>query len=493
MAQTQVDYTELLATADAHIKNKEYAQAEQIYAYIYKIDAKNIGALDGFSILAFHQGNYEKAILLLQQTINFYPENANLYYNISLCYHAQSNFDQAIVACKRAIELLSGYTEAQHFLAALYSKKSEQLASAERWEEAWAMITNAVVLGEQFLNADIYYQLGFYSEKAGQPLLAKHYWKRLVSIAPNHPHVRVALDNLYKASVPNWHLSMMNDEVRNNAFQTVIERNCAPDKTILDIGTGSGLTSMIAARAGYKTVYTCEEVELLADKASEIIKANGFDAEQIKIIKKCSTNINMPEDFPEKADVIITETFGTSLIEENCLETINHAIKNLLKPGGTIIPQGAALFVSLIESSDLYQIYHVQNACGFNLSAFNEFSDAHVGMWLERLNLYNYKILTNAHVIKKFDFYAESSIFQKECVSLTAQTDGVGHALCLWFDLYLDDTTTITTHPMADASIQAKSWGQRIRTLELPLTVRKGDVINVELTNANNYITAVLI
>jgi type II protein arginine methyltransferase len=487
------DYTKLLAQADEHIKNKEYAQAEEIYLQICGVDASNIDALNGCAITAFYRQDYKNAILLLEKAININPSYAHLHYNLSIYYHAQSNIDQALVACKVAVDLLPTYADAQQFLVTLYSEKSAQQAGAELWEEALATLTNVLAFDESILSADIYYQLGFYSEKSGQSSRARHYWEKVKLIDPHHPHAQVALYNLYKANVPNWHLPMMNDEVRNKAFQTVIERNSHARQTVLDIGAGSGLMSMIAARAGNKVVYACEEVELISEKAAELITASGFSNEQIKLIKKRSTHINIPGDMPDKVDMIVTETFGTGLIEENCLETINHAIKNLLKPNGTIIPKGAALYVSLVESSDLHKLFHAQNVCGFDLSGFDEFSELRVSMWPDHLNHYAYKILTNTHLIKKFDFYSESTIFEKEQIQLVAATNGVGHALCIWFDLYVDDTTTITTNPAADAAIQAKSWGQRIRTLSEPLIVRQGDVINIELTNENNYISAALI
>ncbi|MEL7220183.1 MAG: 50S ribosomal protein L11 methyltransferase [Bacteroidota bacterium] len=44
----------------------------------------------------------------------------------------------------------------------------------------------------------------------------------------------------------------------------------------MDIGTGSGLLAMMAARAGAQEVVACEMNPLLAEAASQIVEQNGF-------------------------------------------------------------------------------------------------------------------------------------------------------------------------------------------------------------------------
>ncbi len=74
-------------------------------------------------------------------------------------------------------------------------------------------------------------------------------------------------------SIPRWHFAMLNDHQRNQAFFDAIEATDFVGKTVLDIGTGTGLLAMLIARRGAQHVYTCECNELVAEKAKEIIKA----------------------------------------------------------------------------------------------------------------------------------------------------------------------------------------------------------------------------
>lgn len=66
---------------------------------------------------------------------------------------------------------------------------------------------------------------------------------------------------------------MLKDSVRTRAYQRAIENNPSDfeDKIVLDIGCGTGILSIFAARAGAKHVYAVENAEI-ALFAREIVK-----------------------------------------------------------------------------------------------------------------------------------------------------------------------------------------------------------------------------
>jgi predicted RNA methylase len=57
---------------------------------------------------------------------------------------------------------------------------------------------------------------------------------------------------------------MLKDEVRTNAFRDAIEGNpdAFKDKIVLDVGAGTGILSIFAARAGAKHVYAVEASDI---------------------------------------------------------------------------------------------------------------------------------------------------------------------------------------------------------------------------------------
>lgn len=69
--------------------------------------------------------------------------------------------------------------------------------------------------------------------------------------------------------------SMLLDERRNRAFRLAIEGVMSDDKVVLDVGCGTGLLSLFAARAGARRVYAVEKSDM-AWHAHKIVEANGF-------------------------------------------------------------------------------------------------------------------------------------------------------------------------------------------------------------------------
>ena len=131
--------------------------------------------------------------------------------------------------------------------------------------------------------------------------------------------------------VPLWHVPMMNEAHRNDAYFEGIKTAVQPGKLVLEIGAGSGLLSMMAAKLGATQVVACEAEPLVAKTATEIVKTNGF-AETVTILSKISYDVAVGKDLPEKADVLIHEIFDSAIIGEHVLPAIEDAKKRLLQP-----------------------------------------------------------------------------------------------------------------------------------------------------------------
>ena len=73
------------------------------------------------------------------------------------------------------------------------------------------------------------------------------------------------------------HEEMLKDRIRTESYMKAIESNkeCFKDKVVLDIGCGTGVLSIFAARAGAKKVYGIEFADI-ADYAKKIVADNGF-------------------------------------------------------------------------------------------------------------------------------------------------------------------------------------------------------------------------
>ena len=104
------------------------------------------------------------------------------------------------------------------------------------------------------------------------------------------------------------------------------------DVHVLDIGTGTGLLSMMAAKiGGVKSITAVEEFSPMANCAQRVIRDNGF-GEVIKLVRKRSSYVQVGPglDMEQRANILVTEVFDTELIGEGAIGTFNHAHEHLL-------------------------------------------------------------------------------------------------------------------------------------------------------------------
>ncbi len=93
-------------------------------------------------------------------------------------------------------------------------------------------------------------------------------------------------------TVPQWHFSLVQDHARNAAYDAALRRAVTPTSRVLEIGTGTGLLAMMAARAGAAAVVTCEVVPAIAEKATDIVAHNGY-GDRVRVVANIPTS-SMP-------------------------------------------------------------------------------------------------------------------------------------------------------------------------------------------------------
>ncbi len=90
------------------------------------------------------------------------------------------------------------------------------------------------------------------------------------------------------------HEEMLKDEVRTRGYMRAITQNkhLFKDKIVLDVGCGTSILCMFAAKAGAKHVYGIECAGIIT-QARQIVKDNGFE-NQITLIKGKVEEIELP-------------------------------------------------------------------------------------------------------------------------------------------------------------------------------------------------------
>mmetsp|Transcript_122073 Transcript_122073/g.352812 ORF Transcript_122073/g.352812 Transcript_122073/m.352812 type:complete len:419 (-) Transcript_122073:34-1290(-) len=135
-------------------------------------------------------------------------------------------------------------------------------------------------------------------------------------------------------------MDMLEDSHRTGSYYNAIMWNpsCFEGKVVLDVGAGSGILSIMAARAGASIVYAVEATDM-AVRARRIVEANGLSA-KIRVLQGTVETVTLPC----KVDVIVSEWMGYLLLRESMLDSVLIARDKFLKPGGSMFPSHTTLF-----------------------------------------------------------------------------------------------------------------------------------------------------
>ncbi len=137
------------------------------------------------------------------------------------------------------------------------------------------------------------------------------------------------------------HFNLLCDE-RMSVWETAITETVNENDLVVELGSGTGILSMIAARKT-KNVIAVEMSPHLAEYSRYVIKKNGF-SDRIKVMCDDARNLGLKR----KADVIICEMLDTGLIKEQLVQVMNEIGPRLIGEKTRIIP--SKVVTSLILS-----------------------------------------------------------------------------------------------------------------------------------------------
>ncbi|MBS3067251.1 50S ribosomal protein L11 methyltransferase [Candidatus Micrarchaeota archaeon] len=121
---------------------------------------------------------------------------------------------------------------------------------------------------------------------------------------------------------PAGHLEFVRNRRRNQAFKKAFD-HFASGKTVLDVGTGSGLLAIYAACAGAREVIAIEKDEKMAEIARRNFERNGLG-----IIKLMIGDALSLTEIPS-VDIVCGELLSTWCVAEPQIPVISHLLKIL--------------------------------------------------------------------------------------------------------------------------------------------------------------------
>ena len=145
-----------------------------------------------------------------------------------------------------------------------------------------------------------------------------------------------------------YHFEMLSDTSRVNPFKRAIEQT-AKGRIVIESGTGTGVLSALAARAGAEHVFAVE----LDPKVAEFAKANfeRLGLSNISIIQKSTLEVTLDDLQGKQPSLVIAENLSTWQATEPQVQVMNHIAGTLATDEAIFLPTVAANYVELADSN----------------------------------------------------------------------------------------------------------------------------------------------
>ena len=415
-------------------------------------------------------GNYKKAVMHYKEAIRMQPEFAEAHNNLGIALTKLGQQDEAIDHYYRATRIKPDYAQAYHNLAVM-------LNICGKNEQAIKTCLKSIKINPNFVDA--YYSLGLIFGALDRNQEAIRSFERGLKLVPDHIDANAGFFGTVGKEVPGWHIPMMNDDPRNQAYKEALVKTINEDTRVLEIGSGSGLLAMLAAQSGTnKKVTTCEMTPVIASVAKEIIELNGF-GKSVEVLAKASKDISIGEDLTDKADLIVSEVISNEFLGEGVLDTVEDAKKRLLAPGGRMIPESGCIMINLVGGEAIGKKLYIGDVLGFNLEPFNKIKPRKISID-QQMN--SVELFTNDAVAFQFNFQ-EKDQFPREVrtLELKLQRTGKCFGIIQWVLLQLVDEIIFENHPVKQVAESA--WYPMFYPFYKPLNLTKNQVIQIQATH----------
>lgn len=268
------------------------------------------------------------------------------------------------------------------------------------------------------------------------------------------------------------HHEMLSDCVRTTSYRDALLNNgpIILGKTVLDLGCGSGILSMFAAKAGAKKVIGIDQSDIIYN-AMDIVRENGLES-QVTLVKGRLEDTVIPE---EKVDFIVSEWMGYFLLFEGMLDSVMYARDKHLAEGGLLLPNRCTMHLVGIDDAGRHNdiVKFWEDVYGFKMSSLA--TEVLKEPFVEIVP--SSAVATSPHMLAELnlmtcstkDYSYISSPFKLEVLRDTSITAFAGY-FDTFFDLPVKEVW-FTTGPQSEPT----HWKQTVFYLKEPIPVKKGD------------------
>ncbi|XP_033124195.1 protein arginine N-methyltransferase 3-like [Anneissia japonica] len=279
------------------------------------------------------------------------------------------------------------------------------------------------------------------------------------------------------------HQEMLQDKVRTESYRDFIYDNqhIFKDKVVLDVGCGTAILSMFAAKAGAKHVIGIDQSEIVY-QAMDIVRENGLQ-NVVTLIKGKVEEVELPV---KQVDIIISEWMGYFLLFESMLDSVLFARNKYLQPDGAVYPDLCTISLVAIDDQNNHhsKVDFWNDVYGFKMTCMKS-------CVLEESSVEYVKgdtVISNPCMVKCVDI---CSIHVKDLdftsnFKLEIQRDSKCTAIVGYFDVIFEKHCRKTVMFSCSPTNERTHWKQTVFTLPKPIPLKKGDLLTGSIVCAKN-------
>ena len=431
---------ETLALAVKTHQENKLEEAEQLYQQILKVEPDHVESIFLLGSLSVQTRNFDRAQQLLNKVIQIDPNHAKAHNNLGTTFQELKKDQEAISCYEKAIQIDPNLPDAYCNLALLYM-------SIDRHKEALQYCNQGLNLFPDMLKA-----VNLKSE-------------------------------ILKRNAPSWHAPMVNDIDRNNFYLSALKSVVKSDSNVFEIGTGSGLLSIMAANLGAYEINTCEINSIMANTARKIITDNNL-SEKINVIQKKSNDIKVGEDINKQANVLVSEIFSNNLLSEDVLPSLEDAKQRLISKNAKIIPEYGSIMFSLFGGDDIGKNIYTEKFENIKLKEFNTIIPKKLILHRQDLKI---DLLSNSVEAFRFDFVNKNDFPPEEKkIEIEAIKKGRCYGIVQWIKLEMDNGLKHENHPAN--STNASGWQKILYIFDDPIELSTGKKITISAKHDRNIV-----
>lgn len=452
--------------------SKDYDQAKKNASELLKSYPNSSALLNILGVIFNNQGDYNTAIKYYISAIKIDPNNSEIYNNFGSTLCKRGDFKEGLEKYEKAAKIKTDFVLAHQNAgrAAIFLKK---------YESAIKHFKNVVKL--QPNNVTSVYDLAYSYFKVGRLDESLKSCDQALTLDPYMVEAISTKNKILAKLVPNWHVPMLNDDDRNNFYLSALKSNIKSESTVLEIGTGSGLLSIVAANLGAKKINTCESNSEVVKIATQVISRNNL-RDKINIIHKKSNDIKIGSDIEKPADILVSEIFSSEFLGEGVLPTIEDAKKRLISKNSRIIPEFGSIMISLFGGDEIGQYIYTENFKNINLKNFNSIIPKKHYLYRQDL-----KILFMSKAFKAFHFdFVQQDSFPKETkkISIEVIQNGKCYGIIQWIKFGIKNGISYENN--LSKSKQSSGWQQVLYLFEEPIELKVGQKVSIVCKHDRN-------